>query len=77
MKKLSVASKAVYNIIGASLLFIAFCAQAGTPPSITTEPASITNSEGSTVQFTVVATGDGPLSYKWRFGTTTVQTGPS
>lgn len=40
------------------------------PPSITTPPASQTVTEGATVQFTVVASGDEPLTYQWRKSTT-------
>ncbi len=38
------------------------------PPSITQQPASLTATQGDNVTFTVVATGDPPLSYQWRFG---------
>jgi predicted extracellular nuclease len=40
----------------------------GTPPSITTPPASQTVTEGGNVTFSVAATGDAPLSYQWRKG---------
>ena len=35
-------------------------------PTITTQPASQTVNPGGTVNFTVVATGNPPLSYQWR-----------
>jgi hypothetical protein len=38
----------------------------GTPPSITTQPASQTVTVGQTATFSVVATGTAPLSYQWR-----------
>jgi hypothetical protein len=38
----------------------------GTAPVITTQPASQTVTEGSSVSFTVVATGDPAPSYQWR-----------
>ncbi len=38
-----------------------------TPPKITLHPQDQTVLEGSTVTFSVVATGTGPLSYQWRF----------
>jgi hypothetical protein len=38
-----------------------------TPPSITTQPASKSVAVGSSVTFSVVATGTAPLSYQWRF----------
>lgn len=37
------------------------------PPAITTQPASVTNTTGSTVAFTVTATGASPLAYLWYF----------
>ena len=36
------------------------------PPSITTQPASLTVTEPGAANFSVVATGDAPLSYQWR-----------
>jgi hypothetical protein len=38
----------------------------GTPPSITTQPANQSVTEGQTATFSVVATGSTPLSYQWR-----------
>src|SRR6266581_1025019 len=38
------------------------------PPSITQQPVSLTVTQGDNVTFTVVATGDPPLSYQWRLG---------
>ena len=40
------------------------------PPFIIGPPASLTVQEGATAGFTVTATGDPPLSYRWRFGVT-------
>lgn len=37
------------------------------PPFITENPESVTNRAGQTKVFTVVATGDPPLYYQWRF----------
>lgn len=39
----------------------------GLPPGVTQAPLSQTNSIGSNTVFSVVASGDGPLSYGWRF----------
>ncbi len=39
-----------------------------TPPSITTQPASQTVTAGSSVTFSVAATGTSPLSYQWKLG---------
>ncbi|MEW5922131.1 MAG: immunoglobulin domain-containing protein [Bacillota bacterium] len=39
---------------------------AAVEPSITTQPASQTVTAGQTATFTVVATGDAPLSYQWQ-----------
>ena len=36
------------------------------PPSITTQPASQTNTVGQTVTFNVAASGTAPLSYQWQ-----------
>ena len=36
------------------------------PPSITTQPANLTVTEPGAANFSVVATGDAPLSYQWR-----------
>ena len=37
------------------------------PPTISTQPASQTVQAGSSVSFTVVASGQGTLIYQWRF----------
>ncbi len=39
---------------------------ASTPPSIITQPVSKSVTAGKTAKFSVVATGDAPLSYQWR-----------
>ena len=36
------------------------------PPAVTTSPTSIAVTEPASASFTVVATGDAPLSYQWR-----------
>ena len=36
------------------------------PPSITTQPASQTTTTGAATSFTVVASGDAPLTYQWQ-----------
>ena len=36
------------------------------PPSITTQPANLTVTAPDAANFSVVATGDAPLSYQWR-----------
>jgi hypothetical protein len=38
------------------------------PPSITTQPSSVTVTQGQPASFSVVATGTAPLSYQWQFG---------
>ena len=43
-------------------------AEPGSAPSIFIPPASQTNYIGSTVQLTVVSTGDSPLAYQWKAG---------
>ena len=42
-----------------------------TPPTITNQPASLTNLVGSNVTFSVTAGGTAPLSYQWYFNTNT------
>jgi uncharacterized repeat protein (TIGR01451 family) len=39
----------------------------GTPPGITQQPASLTVSQGQNATFNLLASGDTPLSYQWRF----------
>jgi alpha-tubulin suppressor-like RCC1 family protein len=43
-----------------------------TPPLIVTQPASQTVLAGSNVNFSVLATGNGPLSYQWYFNGNTL-----
>jgi hypothetical protein len=38
------------------------------PPTITTEPVSLSVIRGGSAEFTVMASGTGPLSYQWRKG---------
>lgn len=45
------------------------------PPTIQTQPVSVTNIVGTTASFTVVADGIGPLSYQWRHYGTNVPSG--
>jgi hypothetical protein len=45
---------------------------AGTEPAITTQPASVSVTIGSTASFSVVATGTAPLSYQWSRGGTAI-----
>ena len=45
-------------------------ASSGSAPTITNQPASLTNNVGSNVTFTVTA-GTAPLSYQWYFNTNT------
>ncbi len=42
------------------------------PAIILVQPASQTNARNTTVNFSVVASGTSPLSYRWRFNTTTI-----
>jgi hypothetical protein len=39
---------------------------AGSPPTITGQPASQSVAVGASVAFTVTASGDGPLTYQWK-----------
>ena len=40
------------------------------PPTVTTQPANVTNVPGSTVSFSVGVDGTGPFSYQWQFNGT-------
>ena len=42
------------------------------PPTITTQPASQSVSAGSSVTFSVVATGTAPLKYQWKFNSANI-----
>ncbi len=42
------------------------------PPSVTTQPASLTVTAGQTATFTVAATGTAPLSYQWQTNATNI-----
>src|SRR6266850_753710 len=47
-----------------------------TPPTITSQPAAVTANAGSTVMFSVTASGTAPLSYSWfKNGTTRLSDG--
>lgn len=43
-------------------------------PSITTQPANITRNVGQTATFSVVASGDSPLTYQWQMRTSSTGT---
>lgn len=45
------------------------------PPSIDTAPASLTVPEGDSATFTVLASGEGPLGYRWLRGSGTTSVG--
>ncbi len=45
------------------------------PPTVTTQPSSLTNLAGSTVSFNAAAGGTGPFSYQWQFNGTNLPNG--
>src|SRR5439155_21484370 len=45
------------------------------PPTIVTQPQSLTVNQGGTASFSVVASGTGSLSYQWIFNTTNLIAG--
>ncbi|MCG3126601.1 MAG: hypothetical protein CHACPFDD_01452 [Phycisphaerae bacterium] len=47
----------------------------GTPPTITGQPSNQTVCSGGSAGFSVTATGDPPLTYQWRKGTTALSNG--
>ncbi len=42
-------------------------APVNTPPSITAQPISLTNTIGANISFSVTASGSAPLAFQWRF----------
>jgi hypothetical protein len=46
-----------------------------TPPSITTQPANATQNQGQSANFSVTASGSGPLSYQWQKNTVNLADG--
>lgn len=58
--------------VTSSVATLTVTAAAATAPIITTEPASVSVTVGSTATFTVVATGTAPLSYQWSRGGTAI-----
>ena len=54
----------VTNTAGSTISNIATLT-VGQPPSVTTQPQSVSSAAGSTVMFTVVAAGTAPLTYQW------------
>ncbi|HXJ55386.1 MAG TPA: immunoglobulin domain-containing protein [Verrucomicrobiae bacterium] len=45
------------------------CGTAGMPPTISQQPVGRTVVQGAAADFSVIATGDPPLTYQWFFGT--------
>jgi len=52
-------------------------ATVGTPPAITTQPASLVITQGQSAAFSVTATGTAPLTYFWLKGATVMTNGPN
>jgi endonuclease/exonuclease/phosphatase family metal-dependent hydrolase len=52
--------------------FSILASPATNPPVITAQPLGKTNAVGSTISFSVTATGSGPLTYQWRLGGTNI-----
>ncbi len=57
---------------GGITLNLNFTSVGGTPPAITTQPASVTVSPGGNASFSVVATGTDPITYQWLLNTNAV-----
>jgi hypothetical protein len=58
----------VTNVLGSVTSSPPATLTVGAPPIITLQPASRTNSAGTTATITVSATGTAPLSYQWQKG---------
>ncbi len=61
-----------YNALGVTLEIQGEATGGRVAPSITAQPASVTVVAGQTASFTVAASGSAPLSYQWRFGSTSI-----
>lgn len=57
---------------GGITLNLAFDGSLGTAPAITTQPVSVTVTAGSSVSFSVAASGSAPLSYQWALNNTPI-----
>jgi hypothetical protein len=58
------------NVVSTNLVTVT--APAPTPPSITSQPNSMTTTPGSSATFTVSASGTAPMSYQWQFNSATI-----
>jgi pectate lyase len=67
-------SVTVSNLLGMTASSFATLTVTGVPPAITVQPANLTATVGQTANFSVTATGTGPLSYQWYCNTNTVLT---
>jgi|GEM_PF-999706 len=65
-------SVTVSNLLGMTASTFATLTVTGVPPAITAQPANQTVTVGQTANFSVTATGTGPLSYQWYYNTNTV-----
>jgi hypothetical protein len=61
-----------FGSVTSAIVTLTVNAAGATAPSITTQPANQTVTQGQNATFSVVATGSAPLSYFWRKGTTVV-----
>jgi Immunoglobulin domain len=67
-------SVTVSNLLGMTASTFATLTVTGVPPAITVQPANQTVTVGQTANFSVTATGTGPLSYQWYYNTNTMLT---
>jgi T5SS/PEP-CTERM-associated repeat protein len=57
------------GIVNNGTLSVTNCGSTGVALSISQPPVSLTTTQGATLTFNVVASGDAPLAYQWRRGT--------
>jgi Concanavalin A-like lectin/glucanases superfamily/Immunoglobulin domain/Bacterial Ig domain/Immunoglobulin I-set domain len=62
----------VSNVAGSVTSIVAVLTVQPVPPTITSQPVSLTVKEGTNVSFTVAATGTATLMYQWAFNSTNV-----
>ena len=68
--EISLPSQAQWQVSVGATSFAITATNLVVPPTITTQPATVTNNAVQTATFTVAATGTEPLTYQWQFNGT-------